>query len=398
MLRSPRTSTSAFIIFLFATVVVAIPAASAGGIRARAASLNTVPPTVSIDTPAPGATVSGTITVAGRASDDLGVMKVKYRVDTRGDYQLAAGTTVWSGSIDTKAYTNGAHVLSVRAIDNSGNGTTATVSFVTANGSVPPGPGPNPSPNPGPNPTPTPGLPGPEPTGPGGGVFSVSCELDHQAKDDPIVFFGQPLATHFHDFFGAKGVDASTRVGDLRARGTTCGNSGDTAAYWAPSLIGPDGTVIRPSNMLAYYQSGTAVRAFPQGLKMIADFGGHPNTGFGCSQSGPFSPTPVSCPGGTLKMHVHFPFCWDGVNLDSPDHRSHMSFKCDASYPIELVHMHIHIQYQVTGGSAYHLAPSPDGSIPAVHSDFMNGWDQAALVAIVADCINAGRDCKKMLG
>jgi Domain of unknown function (DUF1996) len=229
-------------------------------------------------------------------------------------------------------------------------------------------------------------------------VFSVSCTLAHQAKDDPIVFFAQPAATHFHDFFGAMGVDAFTTVDELRSLGTTCGNSGDTAAYWAPSLVSPDGTYVQPENILAYYQAGNAVRAFPQGLKMIADFGGSPNTGFACSEAGPFSPTPISCPDGTLKVHVHFPFCWDGVNLDSPDHRSHMSYVCDAAHPIELVHLHVHIQYGIVGGTDYRLAPNPDGSTPAVHADFLNGWLQSALEGIVATCVNAGLDCKKMPG
>ena len=231
-------------------------------------------------------------------------------------------------------------------------------------------------------------------------MFSVSCTLDHQAKDDPIVFFGQPGAAHMHDFFGSKGVDALSTVDQLRPAGTTCEHTGDTAAYWAPSLVAPDGTFVQPTNMLAYYQSGPghAVRAFPQGLKMIADLGGHPGTGFGCSESGPFSPTPIVCPDSTLKMHVHFPYCWDGVNLDSADHRSHMSFVCDAAHPIELVHLHIHIQYNVVGGVTYHLAPNADGSIPAVHADFFNGWDQVTLEAIVRDCINAGVDCKEMTG
>src|SRR5207249_2716400 len=76
-----------------------------------------------------------------------------------------------------------------------------------------PSPSPSPSPGPGPSPVPSPSpgtLPGPEPTGPGGGVFSINCAFDHRAPDDPIVFFGRPGAAHSHDFFGSTGVGAST--------------------------------------------------------------------------------------------------------------------------------------------------------------------------------------------
>jgi hypothetical protein len=227
-------------------------------------------------------------------------------------------------------------------------------------------------------------------------VFSADCALDHQAKDDPIVFFGQPSATHIHDFFGARGVDAYTTADAIRGGATTCTHPGDTSAYWAPALIAPDGTVVQPTNLLAYYQAGHAVRALPAGLVMVADGSSNPESGFSCDENGPFSPTPVDCPGGYLKVHVHFPFCWDGVNLDSPDHRSHMSFTCDAAHPIELVHLSIHVQYRgVSDGASYHLAPSPDGSIPAVHADFMQSWSEGVLERIVAECVNAGVDCKK---
>ncbi len=34
------------------------------------------------------------------------------------------------------------------------------------------------------------------------------------------------------------------------------------------------------------------------------------------------------CPGG-IRGSVVFPSCWDGKNLDSPDHRSHMAYSTD---------------------------------------------------------------------
>ena len=33
----------------------------------------------------------------------------------------------------------------------------------------------------------------------------------------------------------------------------------------------------------------------------------------------------ANCDGG-LRMEVMFPQCWDGVNIDSPDHKSHVQF------------------------------------------------------------------------
>lgn len=263
-------------------------------------------------------------------------------------------------------------------------------------------PSPSPSSSPSPSPSPSSGpvpLPGPEPGGPGGGVFSVDCALSHQAQDDPIVFYGQPGASHLHDFFGARGANAFSTAEDLLASTTTCGNPADTAAYWAPALMAPDGSFVQPTNLLAYYRAapGQPVRAFPPGLKMIGDAASLPSkSGYSCNLAGPFSPVPVDCPGGSyLKLHIAFPSCWDGVNLDSPDHRSHMSYTCGAAYPIRLPKLVVHIQYRgVTNGSGY-MASNQMGSTPGIHADFFNGWQPGRLEGVVVSCLNAGLDCKK---
>ena len=34
---------------------------------------------------------------------------------------------------------------------------------------------------------------------------------------------------------------------------------------------------------------------------------------------------PTKCPSG-IRAQVNFPSCWDGKNVDSPDHKSHVAF------------------------------------------------------------------------
>jgi hypothetical protein len=233
----------------------------------------------------------------------------------------------------------------------------------------------------------------------------VDCSLDHQAHDDPIVFPGQSGAAHLHDFFGAVGVNAFSTADQMLASPTTCANKGDLSAYWAPALVGPDGVAVQPSNILAYYQtpSGTPVRSFPFGLKMVAGVGTtqawDPELfGFGCSEQRPYAPLPMDCGSGYLKLHIVFPSCWDGVHLDSADHRSHMSYKCDAAHPIQLAKLHIHVQYRgLSVGSQYHLAANADGSYPGPHADYVSAWKAGVLEQIVASCLNAGLDCKKQI-
>ena len=95
-------------------------------------------PTVSFASPASGATVSGTFSVSGSASDNVGVSKIEVRVDC-GAYRLASGTTSWSLSISTSGYASGSHTLTARATDSSGNQAWAgrTVSFSTSTSPLP---------------------------------------------------------------------------------------------------------------------------------------------------------------------------------------------------------------------------------------------------------------------
>jgi len=50
--------------------------------------------------------------------------------------------------------------------------------------------------------------------------------------------------------------------------------------------------------------------------------------------------------GGNLQTRVDFPMCWDGINLDSQDHRSHVAYPsgldngvCPSSHPKRLMHL-----------------------------------------------------------
>jgi hypothetical protein len=100
---------------------------------------DTTPPSVSISAPAPSGTVSGTVSVSGSASDNVGLATVQVSVDG-GAYQTAQGTNSWSYSLDTTALTNGSHTFTARAIDTSGNVSTANESVTVQNSpTLPPG-------------------------------------------------------------------------------------------------------------------------------------------------------------------------------------------------------------------------------------------------------------------
>ena len=99
---------------------------------------DTTPPTVSITSPASGATVSCTITVTATASDDKGVAGVQFRLD---GVNFGAEDTAapYSATWDTTSTANGSHTITAVARDAAGNGTTsAPVTVAVSNAPAPP--------------------------------------------------------------------------------------------------------------------------------------------------------------------------------------------------------------------------------------------------------------------
>jgi predicted RNA-binding protein with PIN domain len=100
---------------------------------------DTTPPTVSITSPASGATVSGTISVKASASDNVGVVGVQFQLDgVNGGAE--ATTAPYSVSWNTATASNGSHIITAVARDAAGNRTTsAPVTVTVANGPPPTG-------------------------------------------------------------------------------------------------------------------------------------------------------------------------------------------------------------------------------------------------------------------
>lgn len=100
---------------------------------------DTTPPTVALTNPVAGQTVSGTVPVAATAADDVAVASVQFLLDGQalGSPDTAAPYAVnW----DTTTAAGGAHVLSARATDTSGNTGTAVTVPVTVQNPAPPPP------------------------------------------------------------------------------------------------------------------------------------------------------------------------------------------------------------------------------------------------------------------
>ena len=91
-------------------------------------------PTVSLTAPVNGAIVSGTVTVAATASDDVGVSKVEFYLN---NVLTATDTaTPFTYSWNTATVANGTYSLMAKAYDAAGNTTSSSAASVTVKNSV----------------------------------------------------------------------------------------------------------------------------------------------------------------------------------------------------------------------------------------------------------------------
>lgn len=311
----------------------------------------------------------------------------------------------------------------------------------------------------------------PAPVAPNGwrGILRINCDFSHAAYDDPLVYPDRAWAAHLHGFYGLFDVDAGTDIAamyrvSLRADGrvSSCqGNDLNRSAYWVPALLAPkyaaDGrreldrfgepawTRVEAvvggddeAHEVFYYSAGIdaleTIQPLPPGLAMIAgDMRATPATPQSAAvvrwhcqtwQSNDatnprFSATIPECTApDRLRADLFFPSCWNGRDLDSADHRSHIAYPqtdaqgrnptCPATHPVPVVRVSYHYAFPVKPDTAdpatrstrgwrlasdgYEATPAAPGGA-SLHGDWINGWHPEAMQAIVDTCIRQGLDC-----
>ena len=176
-------------------------------------------------------------------------------------------------------------------------------------------------------------------------------------------------------------------------------------------------TAILPQGATIYYRRGTLaeVSPFPNNLRVIAGDAtatspqGMRVTSWSCGLASGLdrSATVPTCPdtrGSFLRLHIRFPECWNGRQLDSADHKSHMAYAtragCPSTHPVEVPQITQIYRYPTRGGEGFSLA---SGGQYSAHADFVNAWKPGALRKLVDDCLNALVHCgraasSKLLG
>lgn len=258
------------------------------------------------------------------------------------------------------------------------------------------------------------------------GEFRVSCDYSHFNYDDPIRFPNvKGAAGGLMSYFGNVGIDFSTTNASTMTSGnSTCqGGILNRTAYFMPAMVDTrSNKALAPTGVMVYYKTGYIVKSvdvtpIPEGLRMFAGMEpvvpGINNThikyscrlinGDGNDKS--FTTIPPDCQKGDMYVSVAFPQCWDGVNLDSPDHKSHMAYTtnsgCPATHPIVFPRIDENIHYNLANdGDSKYLRLSTDAYSTSVagglsgYAGWVNGWDKDTMNLIVKGCLNKGFDCQ----
>jgi hypothetical protein len=147
-----------------------------------------------------------------------------------------------------------------------------------------------------------------------------------------------------------------------------------------------------------------SIEPFPTDLRMIAGdakgqsqakIGGESAINFVCQGGtlvrGSWSKAPT-CSKPLIDLVIKFPDCWNGVNSDSKDHKSHMAYSrrngqkavCPSTHPRLVPAVRMTVRYKTNGGPGMRLA---SGAVNTAHADFMNGWDDKKMKTMVDLCL-----------
>ncbi|WSG48001.1 DUF1996 domain-containing protein [Dactylosporangium sp. NBC_01737] len=213
-----------------------------------------------------------------------------------------------------------------------------------------------------------------------------------------------------HSFFGSTVTNGNSTVTDLANGPSNCNPAVDKSSYWVPTLY-QDGVAKEPVITTFYYLGegvNDAVRentqSLPFGLRIVA--GNAKATApdattisrWSClhhNESGAGKDF-INCPADSmLESYLDFPQCWNGRDLDSADHKSHMAYPvngaCPATHPVAVPKLRQVLRYPVNGDPSRIRLSSGAGF--TMHGDFFNAWPQAEMDRRVAYCIRLKVKC-----
>jgi len=261
-----------------------------------------------------------------------------------------------------------------------------------------------------------------------GGSYSVRCALSaHKNSDNPIIAPGvRNGAQHTHDYAGNESTNFASEDETLEESTTTCTNGDRSPIFW-PVLrdlrgVGPDvgadggsldgnvGSLVEPSSVdFTFHGHGTRpTEAMPRNMVLVtgsakaATTGGEGNNAkYTCTGSGGrLTDLYPMCPDGSSMQRIYdFPSCWNGQDLDSEDHISHIRYpdedgECDDDL-VPVPALRITVDYEdPPPGRQFAIDSFPEQQHhPITDHALMEYLSSERRAEEGANCINSARRC-----
>uniref|UniRef100_A0A0W0G5K1 Putative carbohydrate-binding module family 1 protein n=1 Tax=Moniliophthora roreri TaxID=221103 RepID=A0A0W0G5K1_MONRR len=199
-------------------------------------------------------------------------------------------------------------------------------------------------------------------------LLRFPCAQHTVTRADPLISPGE-VSAHVHQVVGGVIIDTLSFDFEMptgydlqTSTCSTCSIKENKSNYWTPTLYfqspkngtfkrvaqKPGGLTGNPNGgMVVYYIQIGQVTAFPKGFRMIS---GDPylrsyNSSIDDSRSimmrcletdltsgkDYYGMPTTKCKGG-VRSQINFPTCWDGKNVDTPNHKDHVRYAIGASF------------------------------------------------------------------
>ncbi|WP_406388383.1 DUF1996 domain-containing protein [Streptomyces sp. NBC_00211] len=262
------------------------------------------------------------------------------------------------------------------------------------------------------------------------GRVTVDCgrnEEHHYNEDNLVVSPGlRAGAHHTHAYVGNLSTDAMSTDASLAAAATSC-RGGDRSTYYWPVLRRPDragghqqessaghgnaGEILPEAAVSVEFRGSPVGKVVPMPRFLRAMTGdavaytaasdGDVRARWGCSGSPDrFTTRYPRCPAGErLTRTLVFPSCWNGLDTESPGHRSHLVFPASNGVcpqgTFAVPQLRISLAYEVSPGVlvAVDSFPEQRHSPKTDHAMFVDAMTDAQMASVVA-CLNDGRTCR----
>ncbi|KAJ3991980.1 hypothetical protein F5050DRAFT_1699958 [Lentinula boryana] len=247
---------------------------------------------------------------------------------------------------------------------------------------------------------------------------------------DPILSPGA-VSGHTHSVVGGSNFGMNITTDSLRdSQCTSMPIEQDKSNYWYPHLYfqhkNGSFSALDVGNVMYYLYNDAedgqpnTVQAFPDNFRMIS--GDMTLRSYNASSYAQQAVTflcldfngdstkynmlpPVSCPSG-VRAQINFPMCWDGKNVDSADHKSHVAFPSggpdsgtcdDPAFPVTIPRVFIEGYWSTGEWDAIRDTDAMNSTQPYVfsygdptgygyHADFYNGWESGILQNVLDKC------------